>query len=230
MSRKFNVLMSIVLLGVLSDASLVKAQVPGAPGGNGERMGIPLSGPGVEMLGILRQEKFKKEFNLTAEQTSKLAEAEKDLQTNFRNKLSDAKPTSREEAQRVLKEISGQLQAELLAQIKEILQPEQMKRLKEIRLQVIGVSVLLDPEVAGALDLTDEQKSQIRDVIADGRKAVKELTGGDQQLSPEERQKNAIENQDKIKEVVKTHDEKAMEVLTAEQRERLKKMSGKKAD
>jgi hypothetical protein len=175
----------------------------------------------------LRQ-KFQKEFNLTEEQKSKLDELGKDMQSSIRQQLSEAKPTSREDVQRTIKEINGKLQEKLSARIKDILQPQQMERLKEIHLQVQGARALLNPEIIKALNLSETQQKEIRSLAEEGQKTVQELMGGGQDLSPEERQAKAAENQEKIKKAVKDFQEKAMLVLTPVQREQLKKMSGKK--
>jgi Spy/CpxP family protein refolding chaperone len=227
MSRKFGWSAAIILLGVLGGVSLVQGQEAGEPNNQKGRIQIQLAGPAIEMLNILHGEKFQKEFNLTEEQKSKLAAIEKDVQATIKKHLADAKPASREEVQRAIGEINGKVQEKLSAGIKQILQPPQMERLKEIRLQVMGARALLTPDIAKALNLTDQQKKQIRTLAEEGQKAVRELTGG-QDLSPEERRAKAAENQEKIKKAIANFQEKALLVLTPQQREQFKKMSGKK--
>ena len=44
----------------------------------------------------------------------------------------------------------------------EILQPKQLKRLKEIYLQAVGPLAVTDPDIAEALELSDEQKKGLQ--------------------------------------------------------------------
>jgi hypothetical protein len=52
----------------------------------------------------------------------------------------------------------------------DLLTPEQLRRFRQIQLQVAAPSAFLDPEVAEALKLTDEQKQSIRHAYNDGRR------------------------------------------------------------
>lgn len=54
-------------------------------------------------------------------------------------------------------------------QIREILTPDQFKRLEQIRLQVAGLMVLAAPRVAKKLQITDDQASKIQSIIQKAR-------------------------------------------------------------
>jgi Spy/CpxP family protein refolding chaperone len=102
----------------------------------------------------------------------------------------------------------------------EILNADQMKRLNEIRVQVGGVGVLVDPAVVKALALTDDQVAKIKELQQKSRENMRSAM---QDVTQEERAA-------KMAELRKEDNAKALEILTPEQREKLEKMKGAKVD
>ena len=98
-----------------------------------------------------------------------------------------------------------------------IIDRDQMKRLKEIKLQVQGVRAFNDPDIAKALDLTDEEKTKIKAIEDEGRTAMRGLfqPGGDPQAMRQ-----------KIEEFRKSQLEKVTAVLTADQKAKWKELTG----
>jgi Spy/CpxP family protein refolding chaperone len=141
-------------------------------------------------MGLLQNEQVQKELQLTEEQKQKLQGLGREMRDN-----------------------RGAMQAK----VAEILQPSQVERLKQIRLQVGGPMAVLQPDVAKDIELTDEQRGKIKAIMEQGRaKAF-----GD--LSPEQRR-------EKMQQVRKEHAAKVLEVLTPQQREKLDTLKGPKFD
>ena len=101
--------------------------------------------------------------------------------------------------------------------INEVLDDGQEKRLMGILIQVNPVAALMDPAVAKELNITDDQKTKMREAAAGFREKFGEL--GD--LSREERGKKMEELQAEIS-------KKVMAELTSDQQEQLEKMKGEK--
>jgi hypothetical protein len=57
----------------------------------------------------------------------------------------------------------------------DVLNEEQLKRLKQIDLQVRGAAAFADPKVQVALKMDDDQKDDIKTILADGEKAIGEI-------------------------------------------------------
>jgi Spy/CpxP family protein refolding chaperone len=93
-----------------------------------------------------------------------------------------------------------------------ILDARQLARLKQIALQRSGAEALRYTEVAKALNLTDEQKEQIKHIHIKMREDIRSLRGE--------------KTSKKIEEMRKGTGEKMMNVLTAEQKTMLKEMMG----
>ena len=60
----------------------------------------------------------------------------------------------------------------------EILKADQTERLKQIGLQVQGPLTSENPEVVKALQITDEQKTKVKDILSETRKQVQALLAG----------------------------------------------------
>ena len=101
--------------------------------------------------------------------------------------------------------------------VAEILQPEQLARLKQIHLQVAGVQGLNSPEVVKALTLTKDQRTKIKALQENVRAKMRSMQG----MSGEERMT-------KMTEIRKENMAKALEILTPAQREQFEKLQGAK--
>jgi Spy/CpxP family protein refolding chaperone len=105
-------------------------------------------------------------------------------------------------------------------QLMSILRPEQLQRLKEIRLQIDGPAALTtSPELAKELELTAEQLAKLKTLQGPNRDKMRESLQG----TPEQRHAKMLE-------LRKEAMDKALEVLTSEQQEKFEKMQGKKVD
>jgi len=101
-----------------------------------------------------------------------------------------------------------------LAVANEILEPEQAKRLAQIRLQLRGSQAFADPSVQTALKLSDEQKENIKTLLSDYEKDTKNLA------------KEGFEGFVKIGALRKETQDKVTSVLTAPQKAQWQEMIG----
>ena len=106
--------------------------------------------------------------------------------------------------------------AAVLKAINDNLEPDQAKRLKQIRLQVRGFRVFADTKVQDELKFTDEQKTTVKTAMSENAEKMKELfkeglgKGGFQ----------------KIQEINKETQAKVIAVLTDTQKDQFKEMVG----
>ena len=102
-----------------------------------------------------------------------------------------------------------------------ILTPQQVQRLKQIKLQVAGAAGLSIPEVAKALALTDEQRDKLKTLAAEYRDKTHAAVQGAKKKNY--KQVRAIMADMRAKQL-----EAAVQVLTPPQRKKFDKMRGPK--
>lgn len=157
---------------------------------------------------LLQQKSVQAELKLTDEQIKKVAEIKTPNPRDFQN-------VPREEIRKKMEEAAKANEKA----VADILKPEQAKRLKQISLQQQGAQALNDAEVAKAVNLTDEQKQKIQAIQEDSFKTMRELfQPGGGGFNEETRKK--------MEDLRKTSNEKVMNLLTAEQKTKLKELTG----
>ncbi|HEY7314755.1 MAG TPA: hypothetical protein VH643_35735 [Gemmataceae bacterium] len=158
---------------------------------------------------LLQQESVQKELKLSEEQVKKIKELSEKQRESFRG----LRDLSQEERRTKLQEAAKANEKA----VGEILKPEQLKRVKQISLQRQGGRALSNPEIAKALNLTSEQTDKIKKIQEEAR-AGRGQRGQGGRLDEEARKK--------LEEARKATNEKIMSVLTAEQKTKLKEMTG----
>ncbi len=202
---------------------------------------------------LLASEQVQKELEIVDEQKEKLQklgeEVRKEMQERFRGS-GDLSPEERRaqwqerrakwekmseeerraEIDKMRKEWETRTE-EIIKKVEGILLPHQMDRLKQIQLQVQGGSVTSNPKVAEELKITEEQKEKlrkIRDELQEKMRGFGEKFRGLRDLESEAREAKIKEIREEITKLRKEAEEKALAVLTGEQRAKLEKMIGKK--
>ena len=112
-----------------------------------------------------------------------------------------------------------------MKEVEKILKPEQLARLKQISRQQGGPGAYLKAENVADLKITDEQKKKLKEINDELQKDVMELRGGTGggkggfgPLPPETRTK--------ITALTKEATDKAVDVLTAEQKSKWRELTG----
>ncbi|MSR30356.1 MAG: hypothetical protein EXR99_02510 [Gemmataceae bacterium] len=114
----------------------------------------------------LQQPIFQKELKLTQLQTEKLKLLNEKMQEIYKNPGSDRVAWSKK---------IQELQKNNENEVGKILQPEQVRRFRQVYLQQLGDSVFLDPEVVAILALSDSQKQAQTEIRADTGKMIVDL-------------------------------------------------------
>ena len=215
MTRTFGLSVVFVLLGLLSSASWVQAQTPKpkAPDGSGSgAMRITLMGPATEMINIMHMAIFQRELKITSDQRKLIDQVEREVSSGAQSNLpaQPEDPDERKEAQQKIDDHVRTVEDKAAERFNEILQPKQLKRLKEIYLQLAGPRALIDKDIAEALELSDEQKKQLKALN------VEYLSKLRKDRNPQAQHQ-----------VMGEWSRKADKILTSEQRTKLKKMAGK---
>ncbi|MBL9122515.1 MAG: hypothetical protein JNG90_02705 [Planctomycetaceae bacterium] len=214
---------------VLMPAEQAWAQRPGGGqrGGAGGRMGM-LNSPGLNQLFLLRNPSVQTELRLTDEQKTKSAalgdKVQQEMQGVFAE-LGELDPEDREAKLVEVRKMAAERGKAVAGELGAILTAEQTARLKQINLQMRGMGALADPDVAAELKLSNEQTKQLAAIREENDAASRELfreardSGGDRE---------AIRT--KMADLRKSGTDKAMAVLTAEQKAQFEKMQGPKAE
>lgn len=174
----------------------------------------PYANPMGSSLGLIWGEQMEKELEIVPDQKEALNKLRNDTMAKMRN-LYDMSIADPQERMKKYTEASQALGAETEKKVQEILLPHQIRRIKQIALQMQMQSVGyggggLQGQLADDLKITDAQKTQLQDKQKEVQKEMQEKTQAFyKQLQDESR-------------------EKLLSVLTPEQREKLKELLGEK--
>jgi Spy/CpxP family protein refolding chaperone len=216
MKRSLTVLNVCLVLALLATAASSFAQDQG--GGGGRRRGGfgGRGGMGANPLMLLQAEPVQKELELTDDQKASLTKlADENRPAGGGGGFRDLSP---EDQQKRLDEMQKQ-RDEVQAKVNEILLPNQQERLQQITLQLQGARALSDAKVADKLQLTDDEKKQLADLSSDYRQKMMDLFQGG---GPPDR--------DAMAKLRTEENDKAMAILTPEQKDQFTTMQGKKVD
>jgi Spy/CpxP family protein refolding chaperone len=183
----------------------------GRGGPEGRRFG---GGFGALTLRLATNDKVQEALKLSDEQKGKIEELDEKFRDDRRKLLDDS---GGQEGMQKLSE-------EAAASLAEVLDDEQQKRLQGISIQLMGAgAVLADPALAKELNVTDEQKSKLREAQQSNWRARGESFRELRDLSEEERRAK----EEKLRAEA---DKRLLEVLEPEQQEKLNALRGDKVD
>ncbi len=184
--------------------------------------------PAVQNVMLLRVEAVQKELKLNEEQSKAIAEVAAQMQSDAMeifSGLQDLTPEERTKELPELMKLMTEKAKDLQAKVDKVLMPPQSARMKELSIQRRGVEALQDDEVVKALKVSDEQKKKLaalRDEAGDKQQEIIQAvltSGGD---------RSGI--RDKIQALQKEFGDKALALLSSEQREQFEKLKGAKFD
>jgi Spy/CpxP family protein refolding chaperone len=216
-------------------ADMMRAFVPGGPRGPG---GFPGFGPGGfggpsgmgnNLADLFRVEAVQKELTLDKEATDKITAALRKVDEELRDQRPQFggpggfNPEALREYQRKVEEAGMKALAKVLSD-------DQVKRLKELRLQqrlagaaTSGPAVYADPDIQGSLKLTDDQKARIKEIVEAFNKDRTQLMQNQGGSTPDDLRK-------KQEGLTRQAVARAGKVLTAEQKKALDELKGKEFD
>jgi len=182
----------------------------------GRGFGGGMMGGGTQLL---TNKSVQDELKVTEDQTSKLTTFAEEMQGKQREAFQGFQDLSPDERRTKMAEVTRTMQADLKKGLAEILKPEQVKRFEQIQIQQMGASAFAMPRVVEALKITDEQKTKFQDI----NQAMMTQMGELRQQIQDDREGTMK----KIADLRKETTEKAMAVLTAEQKTSYKELTGK---
>jgi hypothetical protein len=178
-----------------------------AQGGRGMGMGSPITNKSVQ-----------EELKLAPEQVSKVQTLADSLREKMRPEFQKLQDLAPEERMEKMQELARSSREETVKGLKDILQVDQLKRYQEIVLQQRGFDAMSEAEVQAKLNLSADQKDKIKGLQADFVKGRQEIF------------QNAQDNPQgafpKFQALRKETQEKAMALLSADQKKSWKEMTG----
>jgi RNA polymerase sigma factor (sigma-70 family) len=210
----------------------------GSGGGMGFGFGTGTGG-GSNKLATLSQKAVQRELKLSPKQLAKVRELRTKQQQALRRMVPQdplaafRDPAAAAKGLQEAPEKMKQLMKETDAAIDEVLSAKQGKRLREIVLQQHRGHALEDPDVAKALQLTQEQRQRLQEIETEGMKAMQQVgfeamgnlaRAG---VNPAAAQRISEKAAKQLKEIWDDTGDKLLEVLTTDQKAEWQKMTGK---
>ncbi len=203
--------------------ALVMLLAPEAQAQFGRGFRIP---PVVQDLMMMSSEPVQQELGLTEEQSTSINAIAVQMRSDameIMSGLQDLTPEERQEELPNVMEMVTEKATELQTKVDGILDAKQTARMGELSLQRRGVEALDDEKVVAALKLTDDQKKQLAAVQDEAgvkqEEIIRDGLGGDRN-----------ELREKIQALQKETGDKALAVLTTDQRDAFEQMKGAKFD
>jgi hypothetical protein len=110
---------------------------------------------------LLLNDSVQKEIKLSDEQTLRAKEIIRAVRLKHRAEMEEYRKLPPPQGSEKLMEAMDALSRETLEKLTGVLQPEQIKRIKQIKVQSDGLRAFLRSDVVKELNLTNEQKEQI---------------------------------------------------------------------
>jgi hypothetical protein len=170
---------------------------------------------------VVFREKVQEELKLSDEQKQKLddeLQARVQEAMEFLQKLEGLKP---EEREKELGEYRPKVHEKLATFVKATFNDDQLKRLRQVKLQLEGAFALGQPDVGKVLKLTDKQRMQFVSVVQDFQKKIEPL------IKEAQSNGNPEEIRPKAMKIRKEHADKIEAILTDAQKMQWKEMLGK---
>ena len=222
MTRVRRVLVPVMALAL--GAALATAAVAQAPQGAQRGFGGGLSRG--SLLGLLRLEQVQKELKLSEENVAKVTELREKLGAEMQEKFTALREIDDREQRRTKRtELGGESDRKAREQLREVLSREQIMRLYQIRMQVRGALASLNNRfVVRRLELTEEQQTKLSGLQKETRNKTYEMRQDLREQSQEQRR----EAMQKLRQARNEANEKALGLLTDEQKSRFEEMKGEK--
>lgn len=184
---------------------------------------------------LINSKTVQQELKIDEEQAGKLKEWAREYGAKSRERMQEAfKDVPREQMREKFAEIQAKMSEEAYKEIGTVLKEDQVKRLKQIEVQVSGARAFAMPHVQEALKLTDEQKDKVQQLQEESGKEMQELAqefGFGRQAKGErpDPEKMAV-FQKKSAAIAKETMTKAEAALTPEQKAKWKDLTGEAVD
>jgi Spy/CpxP family protein refolding chaperone len=182
-------------------------------------------GPQIRPVNLVQDKEVQEELKLTPEQVKKVKALFEEMRQQVRKRMEDAEkldPATQDDREKRFERRRKSVAAvttKATQALSQILSPEQVKRVNQIGLQRLGVLAFNDPEVQQELRLTPEQKGKLKEITAKEVQDMRNSFPTPQVRDAEETRKKVIRRRQEAM-------EKALAVLSAEQREKWQDLMG----
>jgi len=213
----------LAVVGLLAIAAIAAHAQGFGGGGQGRRGGMARMGGMNSNFILLGREDVQEDLALTSDQKSAYKDAQDNQQEKMRAQFEEMRNSGTRPDPTAMRETFTKMMKEADAEVAKILKPEQLKRLKEISIQLDGNKSALKEDIQKDLAITDAQKAQLKK-LQDAAQAAN--------TSVMEKARNREIQWTEVQDITKKND-KALndeigKVLTAAQKTKLTEMSGKK--
>lgn len=162
----------------LALAALVAAPAVAQPQG-GRGMGMMFSRSAAYRL--VAAPAAHAELGLSEDQAQKLAAIPEAIAGSYREKFQPLRELPQEERQEKTAALMAEVEQDICGRVKEVLEPEQLERFEQIRIQAMGLQAFSDPTVVEKLEITDAQKGKVDSLVeeldANTREAFQDAQG-----------------------------------------------------
>lgn len=206
-------------------------------GGGFGRGGMTGGARPVSITQLLQIEKVREDAEILDEQVEDIKTAvdkvRQDARTNQgeRPNFRELTEAQREEFFKKFREQQETTNKKIQEAIEDVLLPQQVERLNEIRLQIQGVGALLTEPVQKELKITAEQKTKFAEIQKETQEKGQELFSGVRELfqggDREKAQAAMQEIREKMTNMQKETEKSIVGVLTDSQKKEFDKMKGK---
>jgi hypothetical protein len=179
--------------------------------------GRGMRGPRYDAAFLAGQKSVQEEIKMTEDQIAKVKKTSEELREKYADDLKSAGKDFEKRA-----EIQQKISAATGKAVGEILKPEQMKRIKQIEVQLGGLGALVTEDVSKALKLSEKQVSDAKGALDDVRKDSAEIFK-DAGFKDKEK---AAEAREKVSKLNKEATAKFISSLSADQKKAYKDLIG----
>jgi hypothetical protein len=222
--------MAVALAAGLVGLAVAQQRQPGGGGGFG---GFGQTGPAQ----LINSKTVQADLKATDEQVTKLKDWAKAWGTKSREMMQEKlKDVPMEERFQKMAAINAEISKMAYEEIGKVIDEKQVKRLKQIELQMAGTRAFTMKDVSEALKVTEEQTTKMREITMASFKDRQELNeeygikgfggGGGAKLEGDKLK----EYQKKSEAINKDVETKTLAVLTDEQKKKFEEMIGEKVD
>jgi Spy/CpxP family protein refolding chaperone len=134
------------------------------PGGGRGQGGGMMGGFGGGPTTLLVNKSVLEELKVTDEQKTKLADWAKDATAKQREKMQEVFTPGERPDMAKMQEMMASINKEQMEDVSKVLKEDQVKRFKEISLQIQGFRAFQSKEVQTSLKLSDEQKDALKEI------------------------------------------------------------------
>ncbi len=222
---KLVVLSIVVCLATLSGTHAQDRQRPSRGGRAGGFGGFGR----IDTMRLIRSQQVQEELKVTESQKEKIQGAEEEVRREMRDLTAGLRELSGPEREKKIAEIRQErtkMNSRARKVIKAVLNADQVRRLDEINLQLRGVRALVEEDVAGKLEISDQQQETIKKIFGEQEKKARELFQTMSNLRREERGQLFARR----REMQTATESNTLEVLTQEQRSAFDKLKGARFD